>query len=76
VNTHSLELVNHVTAKDQRERAWKGAVVRSFQMHSKQLTCEKQTVFLLGYPAGRKSDTKLNGIKSGDANRMAWTLQI
>jgi len=38
-----------MTAKDERERAWKGAVVRS---------------------------SKLNRIKSGDVNRVAWTLQI
>lgn len=42
VNTHVLELVDQMTAKDERERAWKGAVVRSFQMHSQQLTREKQ----------------------------------
>jgi hypothetical protein len=33
MNTPVLELVNQMTAKDEREKAWKGAVVRSSKLN-------------------------------------------
>jgi hypothetical protein len=65
-----------MTAKDKRERAWEGAVVRRIPIHSQQLTCGKKQYFWQDNQRVGNLDTKLNGTKSGDANCVAWTLKI